>query len=246
MSIGKQDIFIKNMKSREIDLKEYYEVIKKRFWLIVLITILTTSAGILYSRLNSKNVPLYQTSTRIIVGANDEYMKTLMVMIKDSTIMGEVNNELQLNKSPEEIAGQIEVSRIDDSRVINIAVTDTDPNRAANIANVTAKVFKSEIVNILNYKDVQLLSPAKENSYPINSPKNNIVKITFALGVIFGIGLAFLLDSLDETVKRESEVEDILGVPIIGVISNMNKKKLLGQKKKYKTLNLRGETVDFQ
>jgi len=246
MDIRKQDIFNKNLKSKEIDLKEYYEVIKKRLWIIVLITIFTTAAGYFYSNLNNNNVPLYQTSTRIIVGANDDYMKTLMVMIKDSTIMEKVNDELGLNKSPEEIAGQIEISRIDNSRVINIAVTDTDPSMAAKIANSTASVFKSQIVSILNFNNVELLSPAKENSFPINQPKNNLTKIAFALGVILGIGLVFLLDSLDETIKKEYEIEEILEVPVIGVISNMNRKKLLGEKKKYKPIEVRGEVVDIQ
>lgn len=240
----KQDVFIKDVKRKEINLKEYFDVIKNRIWIIIFITMFTTLSGYIYNSFYNNDTLLYKTSTRIIIGADNEYMKTLMVMIKDPTIMEKVKNELQLSRPSEELADQIEVLKVDESTVVSISVIDTDPKMAVSIANETARVFKNEIVNILEFKNVQLLSPAKENPYPINEPHNNIIKITVVLGVILGIGIAFLLDSLDETIKRESEIEEILEVPVIGIVSNMNKKKLLGEKKKYKSINSRGETLD--
>ena len=245
MNMNKQDVIIKNVKRKEIDLKEYYEVIKNRIWLIIIITIFTTTCGFVYNSFFNNNVSLYETSTRIIIPTDNEFMKTLMVMIKDPTIMEEVKDELALTRSSEELANQINVERVEESTVVSISVVDTDPAMAVNIANETASVFKKEIVNILNFKDVQLLSPAKENPNPVNQSQNNLIEITVVVGVILGIGIAFLLDSLDGTIKRESDIEEILEVPVIGLVSNMNKKKLLGEKKKYKTLNLRGETVDI-
>lgn len=245
MNVKKQDVFIKDIKRKEIDLKEYFDVIKNRIWVIIMITICTTFGGYIYNTFYNNDTLLYQTSTRIIIAANNEYMKTLMVMIKDPTIMEKVKNELDLSRSSEELANQIEVLKVDDSTVVSISVIDSDPKMAVSIANETAKVFKNEIVNILKFKDVQLLSPAKENLEPINQPHNNIIKITVALGVIFGVGIAFLLDSLDGTIKRESEIEEILEVPVIGLVSNMNKKRLLNDRKKYKNLNIKGETIDI-
>ncbi|MDQ0217500.1 capsular biosynthesis protein [Peribacillus cavernae] len=240
----KQQNSIENTKGKEINLKEYYEVIKKRLWIIILVTILTTSAGIFYNNLN--NVPLYQTSTRIIIESDSENMKTLMVMIKDPIIMEKVKDELQLSGSSEGIAGQIVVERVDESKVVRISATDADPEMAANIVNTTAKVFKNEIVNILDFKGVRLLSEAKVNPNPINEAQNRTIIIALVFGIIAGIGLVFLLDSLDGTIKRESEVEDVLGVPVIGVIANLNKKKLFAKKIKQAELKLRGETLDIQ
>ena len=97
---------------------------------------------------------------------------------------------------------------------------------AASIANTTAKVFKEEIPNIIGFNDVQLLSDAKVVPYPINDNGNRMVMIGFVLGLVAGIGLVFLLESLDDSVKSEEDVEEFLGVPVLGKVSKMNKKEL--------------------
>ena len=75
--------------------------------------------------------------------------------------MEKVVQDLNLDRSPETLAGQITVQSIDASQVVSISVVDTDPKMAANIANTTAKVFKEEILNIVGFNNVQLLSDAK-------------------------------------------------------------------------------------
>src|SRR5690625_5537093 len=113
-------------------------------------------------------------------------MSTLMVMIKDPIIMEKVQEELELSRSPESIAGQISVTRVDESQVIMISVTDQDPKIAMEIANATARSFKSEVGNLLDFDEVQLLSEAKENNFPINENKNRTVIIAFVFGLITG------------------------------------------------------------
>ncbi|WP_106496626.1 YveK family protein [Lentibacillus sp. Marseille-P4043] len=242
----KQDNLTKYAKAKDINLKEYYLVIKKRIWIIIVITILTTLAGYYYSNMN--NTPVYQTSTRIIIGSDSEYMKTLMVMIKDPIIMENVRNELKTDRSSEQIAEQIMVERIDESQVVKISVTDGSPEMAVKIANATAEIFKREIVKILDFKDVQLLSEAKMNPNPINGSQNRTIIIAFIFGMIVGVGLVFLLDSLDGAIQRDSEVEDILGVPVLGTISNMTRKKVVSKKVKRRrqVLEPGGEAIDIK
>ncbi|ASK63732.1 capsular biosynthesis protein [Virgibacillus phasianinus] len=240
----KQERLIENLKEKEINLKEYYLLIKKRFWIVIVITILTTSAGYFYSSLN--NTLLYQSSTRVIIGSEEGGdMKTLLVMIKDPIIMEKVIDELELTRSADAIAAGITAEIIDDSRVVKISVTDQNPQTAAAIANTTAEVFKREIVNLLDFRDVQLLSEAKENPSAINQTQNKTTIIGFVFGIIVGVGLIFLLDALDTTVKHESEIELILGVPVIGIVSNMNKKKVVEKKVKVPVVESRSETVDI-
>jgi capsular polysaccharide biosynthesis protein len=233
---------------REINLKEYFEVIKRRFWIILLITFITTIAGFIYSHFMSSNfTPLYQTSTRMIIEPGTNDMSTLMVMIKDPIIMERVKEDLSLSRSSDSISNQITVARIDDSHVVSVSVVDGNPELAAAIANTTAVAFKEEIVDILGFREVQLLSEARVNMVPINaSGGNRTIIIAFVFGVITGLGLIFLLDSLDEKVRREQEVEKILGVPVLGVVSNMNKKSYTFKRQKKKELTVRSETADVK
>ena len=145
--------------AKEINLKDLFRVIKKRLWIVVVLTVLFTIIGGVYS--TYLTTLLYHSSSRIIINADAEYRKTLQVIIKDSTIMEKVVQDLNSDRSPEALAGQITVQSIDTSQVVSIGVVDTDPELAANIANTTAKVFKEEIPNIVGFNNIQLLSDAK-------------------------------------------------------------------------------------
>ncbi|WP_273831999.1 YveK family protein [Guptibacillus sedimenti] len=233
-----------NSPDKEINLKEYFAVLKSRFWIVIVFAFLTTAGGYFYSQYTY--VPLFETSTRIIVETEEQDMKTLMVMIKDPIIMEKVKKDLNLQSSAEGIANRITVEQVDESRVVRISVIDTNPKEAVAIANATAKTYKSEVVKLLDFKEVQLLSEAKLNPYPINESQNKVVMAAAVFGLIAGVGLIFLLDSLDGTVKRESDVEEILGVPVIGSVSNMNKKKFVSKKRKARSYEVRSESVDLK
>ncbi|MGP4074883.1 YveK family protein [Halobacillus sp. K22] len=242
----KKTLIYDDHMSKDINIKEYFDVLRDRFWLILIITLVTTTFGYAYSQMNSTS--LYQTSKRIILGSGEQDMNTLMVMIKDPIIMSEVQSKLGLDGSPEGLANRIEVSRIDESQVVLISVTDTNPERAAQIANTTASVYKSKIVEILNYEQVQLLSQASVNPVSITTNQNRPIFIGFLFGLITAIGLAYLLDSIDGAVKSRREIEDILNLPVLGEISYMNRRNSVTKKAKKGSENMevRSESVGIK
>src|SRR5699024_10111614 len=119
--LNEQDYHI---HAKEISVKGFFDVIKRGTWMILIVTVLSTMGGYL---MNDQHELLYQTETRIIIDSDSEYMKTLMVMIKDPIVMEEVKTHLQLSRSAEALANQVEVERIDESQVIKITVIDTEP-----------------------------------------------------------------------------------------------------------------------
>ncbi|WP_216829052.1 YveK family protein [Alkalihalobacterium elongatum] len=227
--------------AKEINLRELYNILKKRFWIVIIITFIAGVAG--YLQNSSNTTLLYQTSSRIIVGANADYMNTLRVIMRDTIIMEKVVEELNLKKSPESLAGQITVESIDNSQVVRITVVDSDPVLAADIANTTATIFKNEIGNIVNFKDVSYLSEAKINPYPINTPSNRTFHIAIIMGLVFGTGFIFLLNSLDDKVRSDREVEE-LGLTVLGSVSKMNRRNISKNKHRHLEIEYRGEDVN--
>jgi len=131
--------------------------------------------------------------------------------------------------------------------VVKISVTDTNPVRAADIANTTATVFKGQIPKVIKYKNVSVLSEAQINSEPINKDNQNKIIIgAFAVGLILGLGLIFLIDSLDDSIKSTRDIETVLGVQVLGSISKMNKRNVTKKRAKSEKLELRGETVGIK
>lgn len=230
-------------KAKEINLKEYIDLIKRRIWIILVITFLTTMAGYWHS-IYFKAPPLYEASTRFILNTSDEYMKTLIVLAEDPLVLDEVNNLLQLNKSADGLANQISVTNINQSQVVKLSVFDGDPEKAIAIANTTAEVFKKEINNILGFTDFRIVQKAKlDSNIKMIDQSNNRTLLAFVGGVVISIGLIFLLDTLDNTVRTAKEVEEILEVPIVGSISRMNKRNIQPHKKVKLEQEIRGETI---
>jgi capsular polysaccharide biosynthesis protein len=234
----------KNKTVKEINLKEIYGILKRRFWVIIVFAILLTVLGTLYSKYTTNY--LYQSSTRILVNATPDLMKTLVVMIKDPVIMEKVITQLELSKSPEGLGAQISVNSISDSQVVLISVVDNNPATAAMIANTTAVVFQKEIVKILNFNDVQLLKEAKENPFPINDNQFRTIFLSMIIGIVLGIGSIFFLHSLDDTIKKEEELEEQFGLHVIGNISKITRKNFKSKINLLEDVKNRGETVGIQ
>lgn len=212
--------------AKEINLKEILGVLKKRAWIGILVTIIAALFGYFYSSLNQTTL-LYSSSTNIIINADGGQRKTLEVIIKDNTVLEKVIEQLGIERSPESLAQNIQVESIDDTQVVRISVIDVNPELAAAIANTTAYVFIQEIPNIMDFDDVRVLSDAQVNPIPINkSNEDKILGAAVIGGIVIGVGLIFLVDSLDESIRSEQEVEDLLEVPILGIVSTMSKKNI--------------------
>lgn len=230
-------------KVKEINLKEYVDIIKKRVWIIILLTMLTTAVGYIYSK-NNTPITQYQTSTRVILEAEPNTINTLMVMIKDPLILDKVISQLGLTKSSGALANQINIGSVNDSQIIKVTVVDTDPQLAVEIANTTIEVFRNEITGILGiFLNVKVISEAQDAS-PLEEAGSNMILIMFALGIILGIGFVFLLDSLDNRIRSDQEIEKYLGAPVLGFIPKMKARNTTVKRKRRKETINRGETFD--
>ncbi|WP_020062953.1 YveK family protein [Bacillus sp. 123MFChir2] len=226
---------------KEINLKKLFSVIKRRLWIIIVLTIITTVAGAVYSIL--LKTPLYAYSARIIIQANNaEMMNTLKVMINEPAVLEKVAAELHTDRSASALSGQISTESVQGSQVVKINVVDADPEFAAKIANTTATVYKQEVSTLLNFNNVSVLSEAKASKYPvpININHSNTIRLFFFIGIILSIGFVFLLDSLDDTIKSERSMEELLGIPTLGGISKMNKRNIVDKYSKGRSVALRG------
>jgi len=97
---------------------------------------------------------------------------------------------------------------------------------AQQIANTTSQVFQENAKDVMNVDKISIISGAVANTAPV-SPNNKLnLVIGLVLGMMVGVGLAFLFELLDRTVKDEKYVTDTLGFPILGTVPEMSAKEL--------------------
>lgn len=217
-----------------ISLKDLIKTIRKRLGLITFLIILTiTIVGVLSFQVLK---PVYQSSTEILVNQSPtegsqltdqnietdlQLINTYSAIIKSPVILDQVVEEMNLDMSTDQLTEAITVSNLELSQIVTISVQDKDPEMAVEIANTTASIFEADIQELMNINNVKILSPAvmKENPVPV-SP-NGILNMTIAavFGLMAGVGIAFLLEYLDTTVKNPQDVEDVLGLPLLGIVS---------------------------
>lgn len=217
-----------------ISLKDIFQTIKKRLWLIAMITaVAIATVGVVSFFFLT---PVYQSSTQILVNqkasdqpylnqsdirTNIELINTYNEIIKTPAILDIVKEELNLSES---LGDVITVGSTNNSQLMKLTVQHTDPQVAVDIANTTANVFKEEIVKLMNVDNVSILSPAvlAENPVPVKPNPMLNMAIALVVGLMAGVGLAFLLEYMDNTIKTEQDIEKLLELPVLGAIPQIN------------------------
>jgi capsular polysaccharide biosynthesis protein len=228
---------------KEINLKELFHIVRKRLWVLILLTSLFTAAGILYDMM--PRTPLYEASTRIVIKAEAEMMNTLKVMIREPAVLDNVAESLNLSRSADQLRGQISVTAVDNSQVMIISVVDRDPVLAAKIANTTAVQYRQAADKVLNFTNISILSEAKaaEQPQPVNRAGSTTLILCAVAGIVAGIGLIFFLDTLDDSIRTERDVEQWLKLPVLGSVHKVSKRDSARMKSKPLSHSLRGETI---
>ena len=227
-----------------MELKRFYHILRKRMVLISLIVIaacvLTGIKSFLYTedvyRANAKlivsqsfDIEGTQVMNVSLIQSNIMLINSYIEIIHSSAILNKVVEKYpDLQATPGEINSKISVSNANDSQVMNLTVVDSSYRRAAEIANAVAVVFKENIPAIMHVDNVTILSEADTaaNASPVNSNPVLMVIISFIVSLMLAVGLVFLLDYLDDTVKTEADVVQTLGLPMLSYISKINKSEM--------------------
>ena len=204
-----------------VDLREYFGIVKKRFWIVALITIIAVvvSGVISFFMLN----PVYEAKSTLIVNTEkneetqmitgDQFNVTQKLavtygeIIKSRAVLEDVIKNLKLDNEYEELANNVTVSPVKDTQIISISVQDTNKQKARDIANEIPKVFEKEAKRITKANDVQVIDKATLPKNPIKPNKVMNVLIAFVLGTMIGLFVVFLIEYLDIKMKTPQDIE---------------------------------------
>jgi capsular polysaccharide biosynthesis protein len=125
----------------------------------------------------------------------------------------------------DDIKEKITVNIPVDTRILSISVRDSDPNQAATIANTLREEAAKKIIEVTKVSDVTTLEaalPAEKPSTP--QTKRNLV-LGFVAGAFLATALVLVLEVLDDRVKRTQDIEEGLGMTLLGVVPHAEKLK---------------------
>lgn len=219
-----------------MELREVFEIIKKRFNIIVLITLAIVLITAVFSFIILDDV--YETYTTLMVskaaegtGAvdiqyndillNQKLVKTYSTIVSSNKVVDQVIQDLGIDEDPEDVKEKIDVTSVGETEIIKISVQDKDREFAANLANATANVFMDVVSETMKMDNVQVIDEAKVPERPVKPRKLLNIVISGILGVMIGFGVVFLQEYLDNTIKTPEDVEKYLGLPVLGTIPSI-------------------------
>lgn len=191
-----------------IGIKGYLQIIKRRSWIIFLITFIAilVSTGVSFFAVN----PVYEANTTLLVDINkkpgaeivtteqlsvsEKLAVTYGEIIKSKSVLNEVEDSLDLNCGYEELSDKVNVSSINKTQIISVSVQDTNPKRAAEIANAIPTAFQQEVKRITEANDVKVIDKAVVPSKPAKPNKATIIAISAILGIMISLFVIFLLE----------------------------------------------------
>lgn len=228
-----------------IDLREYFHIIKKRAWMIALITILAmVTSGIISFFVLS---PVYEADTTLIVNTEQSKETNNMItgdqlnvtqkltltygqIIKSRTVLDSVIKKLDLNMDYEVLEKKITVSPVKDTQIMSVTVQDTNPEEARDIANSIPKIFTKEVKRITKANSVEVIDKAITPEEPVKPSKVMNIAIAAVLGFMISMGIVFTLEYMDNKIKSPQDIEKYIDLPILGVVPNENMDKKGGRK----------------
>jgi succinoglycan biosynthesis transport protein ExoP len=212
------------------------QTLRKRMWTIVLVAAVTAGSALGFSLLQT---PTYEASVQILVGqkikvgeypnpgvANvsdlQDVAQTVAQAVPTTPIAGTVVERLNLQEgSANEVLNNVSAEPNPGTMFVNVSYEDSDPKRAQLIANTIGKVLSEKISEVsvgANAITATVWEPATLPATPISPDTKRNVIIALALGSLLGVVLAFLLEYVSDSWNSRDEVEEVSGVPTLGVV----------------------------
>lgn len=219
-----------------ISLQEIFQTLKKRLSLIITLALAALIVGAIITFVVM--TPKYEASTQILVNQSQagdeevsaaelqssrELISTYNVILTSPVILEPVVEETGATSSVGELRSNISVEAEEESQVATVTIEDTEPQQAVTLVNTLAQNFEERIPNIMDVDNVSVLSEAQlaDSNTPVSPQPLLNLAISLVIGLIVGVGIAFLLDFLDKSIKTEQDIEKELELPILGVVPTM-------------------------
>lgn len=234
----------------ELDLKELFNVFWERKLEIVVILLISIVIGAVYSFLIVE--PKYTSYTTVLLTQgtgkeqnetsssitqsdltlNSNLVATYRDIITSRAVLQEVISNLNIQGLTEEnLKKSITVNQKSATEILEIKVTNANPNYAEIIANKTTEVFNKKVGEIFKINNVYIVDKAEASQTPSNINHTKDIVIFMFVGIVIACGYVLLVNMIDNTVKTEADIEKITGLKVLASIPNYDTEAKGGKRK---------------
>lgn len=158
-------------------------------------------------RLQYDNILLYQN-----------LLKTYSEIVMSNTVAQSASEKMNFELEASRIQNLIKVTPKDNTQILIISAQGESREKALELLNAVSRSFIEQALNLYPSGSIDILDKA-ELSYSNNTnSKALIFSIVLFIGAISALGIIFLSEYFDLTIKDEKDIEKHLGLKVIGSI----------------------------
>ena len=172
-----------------------------------------TASTTVYVLAKSSNTSTSSTSSDLT--ASQMITNDIATLIQSSNVSSSTASQLGL----ENLNGySIKTTSSTTTRILTISVTGPNAQTAANIANTIVSVTSGISQHVMDVQSVNAIDSAVAPTTP--SGPNHLLYTLVALiaGLFVAIAVCVLMETLNTKARSSEDVEELLGVPVIGHI----------------------------
>lgn len=222
------------MEENIISLKEIFEILKKRWKLILTFTLASTLLASI--SLFLLIAPQYESSIKVFIGKEEsqkkdynisdiqmyqKLLKTYAEVIKTEDLITKSIEAAKLDIKPKEALNNLTVVSVPDTQILELKYKSKSPEEAVKLISSVRDEFVKLSSEIVPNGNVQVLEEARFPMGPVSPNKKMGLVIAIMLGLMIGIGVTFLIEFLDNTYKSKEHLEKELDIPVLGTVPNL-------------------------
>ena len=213
----------------EIDLMEVLLRLLEKWKLIIAGALVGAVLMAMYSFILA--TPMYEATSKLyVLNSSDSainlsdlqigsYLTSDYMEVFDTWEVNEMVRQNQnLSYTREELADMLTLTNPSNTRILNITVTSSDPQEAADIANEYADVAGQYISATMQTDQPSLLSEALTPDKPVSPKKKRNVVLGFLLGALLVCAGVIIQYLLDDKIKNEEDIKKYVGLPTLSVV----------------------------
>lgn len=223
------------MEEQVISLSEIFEALKKRWIMIVAITLVATIiSGVLSFFVID---PVYESSTKVFIGKEEsddaaynssdinmyqQLLQTYAQAIKTKDLSSRALKGLSYDLEASDVVAGLTVNPITSTQILEIKYKSKDPKEAKDVLKNVTDEFIVTAKELVPNGNVRVIEEVELPENPVSPNKKMNIAIAFLLGLMVSVGLVFLLEYLDNTYKNKDQLEKELDIPVLGIIPDVD------------------------
>lgn len=216
-------------------LRELLALLKKRLGLVIALPVVFALIAGVYCYCFLADTYTATTNMYVLVKADEQASSSLYSDLSASQmITNDVAALLTSDRVETEAASElglkslrgykVSVSSGTTSRVVSLTVTGTDPVGTAKVANSLASNVSEIAQSIMNVQSVNVIDSAQTPAGPSGPNRKLYIAVALLAGVFVAVAIVVLADMLNTKVQSQEELEELLGIPVIGRIPEISGK----------------------